>query len=68
MLHPGKKPVGDSASRARGRAFRTAHGLHSRRHLVVTLVLLFGAYARVDGVLNAIADSRSASHHWALLI
>ena len=67
MLHLGKKLVGD-VSRARGRAFRTAHGLHFGRHLVVTLVLLFGAYARVDGVLNAIADSRSASHHWALLI
>jgi hypothetical protein len=36
--------------------------------LVVTLVLLFGAYARVDGVRNAIADSRSALHHWPLLI
>jgi hypothetical protein len=68
MLHPGKRLVGDGTSRARGRAFRTASGLHSRRHLVLTLVLLFGAYAREDGVLNAIADSRSASHHWALRI
>jgi len=35
---------------------------------LVTLVLLFGAYALVDGVFNAIAAFRSASHHWALLI
>ena len=35
---------------------------------LVTLVLLFGAYARVDGVFNSIADSRPASDHWALLI
>ena len=35
---------------------------------LVTLVLLFGAYALVDGVFNVIAAFRSASHHWALLI
>ncbi len=35
---------------------------------LVTLVLLFGAYALVDGVFNAIAFFRVASHHWALLI
>src|SRR6516225_1996240 len=35
---------------------------------LVTLVLLFGAYALVDGVLNLAAFFRVASHHWALLI
>ena len=35
---------------------------------LVTLVLLFGAYALVDGVFNVIASFRTASHHWALLI
>jgi uncharacterized membrane protein HdeD (DUF308 family) len=35
---------------------------------LVTLVLLFGAYALVDGIFNVIAAFRSASHHWALLI
>src|SRR5215469_16961359 len=35
---------------------------------LVTLVLLFGAYALVDGVCNVIAFFRVASHHWALLI
>jgi uncharacterized membrane protein HdeD (DUF308 family) len=35
---------------------------------LVTLVLLFGAYALVDGIFNVIASFRSASHHWALLI
>ena len=35
---------------------------------LVTLILLFGAYVLVDGVFNAIAAFRSASHHWALLI
>jgi len=35
---------------------------------LVTLVLLFGAYALADGVFNVIASFRVASHHWALLI
>ena len=34
---------------------------------LVTLVLLFGAYALVDGVFNVIAFFRVASHQWALL-
>ncbi len=35
---------------------------------LVTLVLLFGAYALVDGVFNVIAFFRVASHQWALLV
>ncbi len=35
---------------------------------LVTLVLLFGAYALVDGVFNVVAFFRVASHQWALLI
>jgi uncharacterized membrane protein HdeD (DUF308 family) len=35
---------------------------------LVTLVLLFGAYVLVDGILNLIAFFRVASHHWALLV
>src|SRR5579864_7142842 len=35
---------------------------------LVTLVLLFGAYALADGIFNVIAFFRVASHHWALLI
>ncbi len=35
---------------------------------LVTLVLLFGAYALVDGIFNLIAFFRVASHHWALLL
>src|SRR5579864_3237021 len=35
---------------------------------LITLVLLFGVYALVDGVFNVIAFFRVASHHWALLI
>jgi uncharacterized membrane protein HdeD (DUF308 family) len=35
---------------------------------VVTLVLLFGAYALADGIFNVIAFFRVASHQWALLI
>jgi uncharacterized membrane protein HdeD (DUF308 family) len=35
---------------------------------LVTLVLLFGIYALVDGMFHVIAFFRVASHHWALLI
>lgn len=35
---------------------------------LVTLVLLFGAYALVDGIFNVIAFFRVMSHHWAFLI
>src|SRR5579872_5023985 len=35
---------------------------------VVTLVLLFGAYALVDGVFNVLAFFRAAEHHWAFLV
>ena len=35
---------------------------------LVTLLLLFGAYALVDGVFNVIAFFRVASHQWALLV
>ncbi len=35
---------------------------------LVTLVLLFGAYALVDGLFNVLAFFRVGSHHWALLI
>jgi uncharacterized membrane protein HdeD (DUF308 family) len=35
---------------------------------IVTLVLLFGAYALVDGIFNLIGFFRVASHHWALLV
>jgi uncharacterized membrane protein HdeD (DUF308 family) len=35
---------------------------------LVTLVLLFGAYALMDGIFNVIAAFRSVSHHWAFLI
>jgi uncharacterized membrane protein HdeD (DUF308 family) len=35
---------------------------------LVTLVLLFGAYALVDGIFNLVAFFRVASHQWALLV
>jgi uncharacterized membrane protein HdeD (DUF308 family) len=35
---------------------------------LVTLVLLFGIYALVDGVFNVLAFFRVAAHHWALLL
>jgi uncharacterized membrane protein HdeD (DUF308 family) len=35
---------------------------------LVTLVLLFGAYALFDGIFNVIAFFRVGSRHWALLI
>ncbi len=35
---------------------------------LATLVLLFGAYAAVDGIFNMAAFFRVANHHWALLI
>jgi uncharacterized membrane protein HdeD (DUF308 family) len=35
---------------------------------LVTLVLLFGAYALVDGVFNGVAFFRVTSHQWALLV
>jgi uncharacterized membrane protein HdeD (DUF308 family) len=35
---------------------------------LVTLVVLFGTYALVDGLFNLLAFFRVASHHWALLI
>jgi uncharacterized membrane protein HdeD (DUF308 family) len=35
---------------------------------LATLVLLFGAYALVDGIFNVIAFFKVASHYWALLI
>jgi len=35
---------------------------------LVTLVLLFGAYALVDGIFNVVAFFRVMSHHWAFLI
>lgn len=35
---------------------------------LVVLVMLFGAYALVDGILSVIASFRGVAHHWALLI
>ena len=35
---------------------------------LVTLILLFGAYALADGIFNVVAFFRVASHHWAFLI
>jgi uncharacterized membrane protein HdeD (DUF308 family) len=35
---------------------------------LVTLVLLFGVYALLDGLFNVIAFIRVPGHHWALLI
>ena len=33
---------------------------------LITLVLLFGAYALLDGLFNVLVFFRVASHHWAL--
>jgi uncharacterized membrane protein HdeD (DUF308 family) len=35
---------------------------------LLTLVLLFGVYALLDGLFNVIAFFRVPAHHWALLI
>jgi uncharacterized membrane protein HdeD (DUF308 family) len=35
---------------------------------LVTLVLLFGAYAVLDGIFDLVSAIRSPSHHWALII
>jgi len=35
---------------------------------LVTLVLLFGIYALMDGFFNVIAFFRVPAHHWALLL
>ena len=35
---------------------------------LVTLVLLFGVYALIDGFFNVIAFFRVPAHHWALLL
>ena len=35
---------------------------------LVTLVLLFGVYALMDGLFNVIAFFRVPAHHWALLL
>ena len=35
---------------------------------LVTLVLLFGVYALLDGLFNVVALIRVPVHHWALLI
>ena len=63
----GSKLVGAGASRSHRRAVRLVDVFRSGITLV-TLVLLFGAYALIDGVLNIIAFVRVAWHHWALLI
>ena len=35
---------------------------------LLTLVLLFGAYALLDGIFDIISAIRSPSHHWALVL
>jgi uncharacterized membrane protein HdeD (DUF308 family) len=35
---------------------------------LITLVMLFGAYALADGLFNVIASFGRVSHHWVLLI
>lgn len=35
---------------------------------LLTLVLLFGAYALLDGIFDIISAIRSPSHHWALIL
>jgi uncharacterized membrane protein HdeD (DUF308 family) len=35
---------------------------------LLALVLLFGAYALLDGIFDLISAIRSPSHHWAFLL
>ena len=35
---------------------------------LMTLVLLFGVYALLDGLFNVIAFIRVPAHHWAFLL
>jgi uncharacterized membrane protein HdeD (DUF308 family) len=35
---------------------------------LLTLVMLFGAYAFLDGIFDLVSAVRSPSHHWALIL